>query len=62
MKDVGSTSFDSSLQNPNGDALESDGCDVHCVVVKESFWQMPNGRNIEANKYNTNSDEYTFTL
>jgi hypothetical protein len=57
MKDVGSTSFDIKLQNPNGDALESDGRDVHCVVVEEGSWQMPDGRNIEANKYESTSTD-----
>jgi hypothetical protein len=52
MKDVGPLSFEISLQNPkNGDSLEDQGRDVHCVVVEEGSWDMPDGRKIEANKY-----------
>lgn len=37
------------LQNPSGKSLE--GRDVHCVVVEEGSWTMPDGRKIEAKTY-----------
>ena len=37
------------LQNPSGKSLE--GRDVHCVVVEEGSWTMPDGRKIEAKSY-----------
>jgi hypothetical protein len=49
MKDVGPQSFQIRLQNPKGDALQAR--DVHCVVVEQGSWKMPDGRKIEANKY-----------
>jgi hypothetical protein len=51
MKDVGPNSFEITLQNPNDDSLEDQGRDVHCVVVEKGSWDMPDGRKIEANKY-----------
>jgi hypothetical protein len=51
MKDVGPQSFQIRLQNPKGDALQA--LDVHCVVVEQGSWEMPDGRKIEANKYDS---------
>lgn len=50
MQNVGPASFDIRLQNPKGNALPL-ARDVHCVVVEEGSWNMPDGRKIEANKY-----------
>jgi hypothetical protein len=51
MKEVGEQSFKIRLQNPKGDALQTH--DVHCVVVEQGSWVMPDGRKIEANKYDS---------
>jgi hypothetical protein len=60
MKDVGPNSFDISLQNPkNRESLENQGRDVHCVVVEEGSWDMPDGRKIEANKYESTVTDST---
>jgi hypothetical protein len=49
MKDVGQQSFKIRLQNPKDGALKTR--DVHCVVVEQGSWEMPDGRKVEANKY-----------
>jgi hypothetical protein len=49
MQNVGPTAFDIRLQNPSGATIS--GRDVHCVVVEEGAWKMPDGRFIEAKKY-----------
>jgi hypothetical protein len=49
MRGVGPLSFQIRLQNPSGNALQA--LDVHCVVVEQGSWKMPDGRKVEANKY-----------
>jgi hypothetical protein len=49
LKDFRPQSFQMRLQNPKGDTLQAR--DVHCVVVEEGSWDMPDGRKIEAKKY-----------
>lgn len=49
MQSVGPNSFRIRLQNPAGSSLPAR--DVHCVVVEEGVWEMPDGRKIEAKKY-----------
>ena len=49
MDEVLPCSFKIRLQNPSGKSLE--GRDVHCVVVEEGSWTMPDGRKIEAKTY-----------
>ena len=49
MTDVTSDSLAVRLQNPSGEVL--DPCDVHCVVVEQGLWTLPNGRSIEAQSY-----------
>jgi hypothetical protein len=51
MQNVGPTSFEIRLQNPIGDSSPEEFRDVHCVVVEQGSWEMPDGRKIEANKY-----------
>ena len=51
MRNVGSTSIEISLQNPNDLALT--GRDVHCVVVEEGTWKLPDGRRVESKKYSS---------
>jgi hypothetical protein len=57
MKEVLSGSFKIRLQNPS-DATLGDGRDVHCVVVEEGAWEMPDGRKIEAKKYLSTLTDY----
>jgi hypothetical protein len=52
MRNVSPTLFKIRLQNPKSDSLEGDR-DVHCVVVEEGSWEMPDGRKIEATQYNS---------
>ena len=51
MQNVGATSFEIKLQNPSELALT--GRDVHCVVVEEGAWKLPDGRLIESQKYSS---------
>jgi Metallo-peptidase family M12B Reprolysin-like len=51
VQNVGTSSFDIRLQNPSDKALTAR--DVHCVVVEEGAWKMPDGRFIEAKKYSS---------
>ena len=51
IRKVGSTSFEVRIQNPSNSVLT--GRDVHCVVVEEGSWNLPDGRPIEAKKYNS---------
>lgn len=51
VQNVRPTSFDIRLQNPSDATLS--GRDVHCVVVEEGAWKMPDGRFIEAKKYSS---------
>jgi hypothetical protein len=51
MQNVKGDSFEIRLQRPNGGSLGDAGRNVHCVVVEEGSWKMPDGRKIEANKY-----------
>jgi hypothetical protein len=51
MQNVGTTSFEIRLQNPSDLALT--GRDVHCVVVEEGAWKLPDGRLIESKKYSS---------
>jgi Metallo-peptidase family M12B Reprolysin-like len=51
MQKVGATSFEIRLQNPSELALT--GRDVHCVVVEEGKWKLPDGRLIESKKYSS---------
>ena len=51
MQNVGATSFEIRLQNPSELALT--GRDVHCVVVEEGAWKLPDGRLIESQKYSS---------
>lgn len=49
MQNVATTSFEIRLQNPSDEALASHS--VHCIVVEEGSWVMPDGRGIEAWSY-----------
>jgi hypothetical protein len=51
MQNVGTTSFEIRLQNPSDLALT--GRDVHCVVVEEGAWKLPDGRLLESKKYSS---------
>jgi hypothetical protein len=52
MQKVGTTSFEIRLQNPS-DTVMNLGRDVHCVVVEEGKWKLPDGRLIESKKYSS---------
>lgn len=51
IQKVGPTSFEIRLQNPSDLVLT--GRDVHCVVVEEGAWKLPDGRLIESKKYSS---------
>jgi hypothetical protein len=50
VNNVTSTSFDVRLQNP-GDASSVSSDAVHCLVMEEGPWTLPDGRKVEARKY-----------
>lgn len=49
VRNVLPTSFETTLQNPSGDAVSSRG--VSCVAIEEGVWKFPDGRKIEAASY-----------
>ena len=49
VQNVLANSFEVRLQSPRGDVLSERP--VHCIVVEQGSWVMPNGRTIEANQY-----------
>ncbi len=49
LRNASGSSFDVRMQNPSGTALA--GETVHCLVVEEGAWQLPDGRLLEAQKY-----------
>ena len=49
VQNILSNSFEVRLQNPNGDDLPERP--VHCIVVEQGSWTLPDGRTIEANQY-----------
>jgi hypothetical protein len=57
MDEVLHGSFKIRLQNPSDTTLKN-GRDVHCVVVEEGSWVMPDGRKIEANTYVSKVTDY----
>jgi len=46
MRNIDSTSFQIRLQNPAGNSLSARA--VHCLVVEEGSWVLPDGRKLEA--------------
>jgi hypothetical protein len=51
MKNVLPQSFEIRISNPSGSSSEAELRDVHCVVVEQGSWEMPDRRKIEAHKY-----------
>jgi hypothetical protein len=51
IRNVQSTSFEVRIQNPSNSVLA--GRDVHCIVVEEGSWKLPDGRSIESQKFNS---------
>ncbi len=51
MRNTLAGSFEIQLQNPSGSAVNAE--DVHCLVVEEGQWELPDGRDLEAQKYNS---------
>ncbi len=52
VSNVTGSSFAVRLQNPgNGTAVSPET--VHCMVVEEGVWTLPDGRSIEAHTYNS---------
>ena len=51
MQKVDATSFEIRLQNPSDLAVTAR--DVHCAVVEEGAWKLPDGRLIESKKYSS---------
>lgn len=49
VQNIRATSFEVRLQSPGGDDLPERP--VHCIVVEQGSWIMPDGRTIEANQY-----------
>jgi hypothetical protein len=60
MQNVGPFSFEIRLQNPK-EIASSLSRDVHCVVVEEGAWTMPDGRTIEANRYESTKTDRDFS-
>jgi hypothetical protein len=50
INNVTSTSFDVRLQNP-GDVSSVSPETIHCLVMEEGAWTLPDGRKAEAQKY-----------
>jgi hypothetical protein len=59
IQNVGPNSFNIRLQNPSDVAIANR--DVHCVVVEEGKWKMPDGRLMEAKKYSSTVTDNTKT-
>jgi Metallo-peptidase family M12 len=51
IQNVGSTSLEIRLQNPSDKALSAR--DVHCLIMEEGAWKLPDGRKIESKKYSS---------
>jgi hypothetical protein len=51
MQAVGPNSFAIRLQNPGDNALGARA--VHCIIVEEGKWKLPDGRFMEAQKYSS---------
>ena len=51
IRNIASNSFQIRLQNPSEAVLANRA--VHCVIVEEGVWKMPDGRSIEAKKYSS---------
>ena len=49
MRNVRSRSFQIMIQNPSNQVLK--GRKVHCVIVEEGAYNLPDGRKIESRKY-----------
>lgn len=49
-------SFEVRLQNPSGAIINS--AIVDCMVIEEGTWQLPNGRNIEGQKFNSTITDF----
>ncbi|MCA9968001.1 MAG: hypothetical protein KC423_27335, partial [Anaerolineales bacterium] len=52
LRNVTSNSFEMRLQNPGNKPLSKSAL-VHCLVVEEGAWTLPDGRKIEAHTYNS---------
>jgi hypothetical protein len=57
IQNLQSSSFDIKLQNPSG-VTPLAPFDVHCLVVEEGSWTMPDGTNIEAQSYSSSRVDY----
>lgn len=49
MRNVEVSGFEILLQSPTG--LPIEGRDVHCFIVEEGSWKLPDGTLIEAQRY-----------
>jgi|GEM_PF-3681223 len=58
IDNVNPNSFDVKLQNP-GDQYAVTAKPVHYFVIEEGNWTMPDGRKIEAHKYQSTVTDYT---
>jgi|GEM_PF-6570704 len=52
LRNVSADYFEIKLQNP-GDLATPASRDVHYIVIEEGNWTLPDGRSIEAKKYNS---------
>jgi Metallo-peptidase family M12B Reprolysin-like len=59
IRNIASGSFQIRLQNPSEAILGSR--DVHCIVVEEGVWKMPDGRSLEAKKYSSTVTDNTMS-
>lgn len=53
-----SSSFEVRLQNPGDLMAITSGRPVHCVVMEEGVWELPDGRVVEAVQYTTTVTAY----
>eukprot|EP00542_Grammatophora_oceanica_P015289 CAMPEP_0194045936 /NCGR_PEP_ID=MMETSP0009_2-20130614/18971_1 /TAXON_ID=210454 /ORGANISM="Grammatophora oceanica, Strain CCMP 410" /LENGTH=89 /DNA_ID=CAMNT_0038690985 /DNA_START=1 /DNA_END=267 /DNA_ORIENTATION=- len=52
MQAVGTNSFDIRLQTPGSESAATGDREVHCVVMEEGVWMLPDGEHYaEAKKY-----------
>lgn len=51
MQNASGNSFQIRLQNPSSSSLGNET--VHCIVMEEGVWTLPDGRKIEAHKMNS---------
>ena len=57
VQNIRARSFEIRLQNPSGEDLPERP--VHCIVVEQGSWTMPDGRVVEANQYISTTTDHS---